>query len=97
MALVEEMRTLVDDLETAFSRRLENEHERQENAAGDARDRAAFEHERQAAAAGDAQERSAFEHERQAAAAQDAHERITEVQQLGGIWDAHRATFGSRP
>ena len=59
MALLEEMRVLVGDLELAASRRAGEERERQEAAAQHARERAREERERQEAAAQHARERAA--------------------------------------
>ncbi len=78
MALPEEMRVLVGDLELAASRRAGEERERQGAAAHDARERAREERERQEAAAHDARERAREERERQEAAAHDARERARE-------------------
>ena len=79
MALLEEMRTLVGDLEAAFARRLESEHERQETAAQDARDRAGAEHERRAAAAKDTRHRADEVRERHGNSTQEARERLAEI------------------
>ena len=79
MALLDEMRTLVGDLEAAFSRRLENENERQETAARDNRERAGADRKRKADAAQDARERAGEVRERRAAAEQGARERLAEI------------------
>ena len=79
MALLEEMQLLVNDLEVALTRRTGAEHERQEVAAEDARERVAGEHERQEVAAEDARERAAGERERQEVAAEDARERAADM------------------
>ena len=57
MAILDEMQLLVSDLEAAFARRIDGEHERQETAAKDAQHRAMDFRELQAAAAEDARER----------------------------------------
>lgn len=59
MAILNEMRFLVGDLEAAFSRRIEAEQERQATATRDARGRAMDIREQRAAAAEDARERLA--------------------------------------
>jgi colicin import membrane protein len=79
MALLEETRLLVGDLELAASRRAREERERQEAAAQDARERAREERERQEAAAQDARERAREGRERQESAAQDARERAARI------------------
>ena len=79
MAILDEMQFLVSDLETAFSRRIETEQERQETAVRDAQYRMDSEKERLATAARDAQYRAMGVRERRAAGAQDAKERLAEI------------------
>ena len=91
MAMLDEMQLLVSDLEAAFARRIDGEHERQETAAKDAQHRAMDFRELQAAAAEDARERldeisrrcsevadmmDTFFRTRTAQAARDARDRV---------------------
>ncbi len=91
MAILDEMQLLVSDLEAAFARRIDGEHERQETAAKDAQHRAMDFRELQAAAAEDARERldeisrrcsevadmmDTFFRTRTAQAARDARDRV---------------------